>query len=110
VQQKFALELLLNDAAQLVTLVGGAGTGKTLLALASGLRRSWTSASTPSVRVAADHAAGPRHRLLARHQGREARALDAPIYDNLKLLTDSFYDDEDKLQTCSTARFSRWKP
>jgi PhoH-like ATPase len=36
-EQQFALNLLLNDAVQLVTLVGKAGTGKTLLAIAAGL-------------------------------------------------------------------------
>jgi len=39
-QQQFALDLLLNDDIRLVTLVGRAGTGKTLLALASGLERT----------------------------------------------------------------------
>ena len=36
-EQRFALALLLNDAIPLVTLVGKAGTGKTLLAIAAGL-------------------------------------------------------------------------
>ncbi len=39
-QQQFALDLLLNDDIQLVTLVGKAGTGKTLLALAAGLEKT----------------------------------------------------------------------
>ncbi|HEU4582139.1 MAG TPA: PhoH family protein [Polyangiaceae bacterium] len=38
-EQTFALDLLLDDAVRLVTLVGVAGTGKTLLALAAGLKR-----------------------------------------------------------------------
>jgi PhoH-like ATPase len=38
-EQKFALELLLNDSIPLVTLVGKAGTGKTLLAIAAGLQK-----------------------------------------------------------------------
>lgn len=38
-EQKFALELLLDDSVQVVTLVGSAGTGKTLLALAVGLEK-----------------------------------------------------------------------
>ncbi|BAW96295.1 PhoH-like protein [[Synechococcus] sp. NIES-970] len=38
-EQKFALELLLRDDIQLVTLVGKAGTGKTLLALAAGVAK-----------------------------------------------------------------------
>lgn len=36
-EQVFALDLLLDDDIQLVTLVGKAGTGKTLLAIAAGL-------------------------------------------------------------------------
>ncbi|OGQ33596.1 MAG: phosphate starvation-inducible protein PhoH, partial [Deltaproteobacteria bacterium RIFCSPHIGHO2_12_FULL_43_9] len=39
-EQTFAMDLLLNDDVQLVTLVGKAGTGKTLLALAIGLKKS----------------------------------------------------------------------
>lgn len=38
-QQQFALDLLMNDEIMLVTLVGKAGTGKTLLALAAGLEQ-----------------------------------------------------------------------
>jgi PhoH-like ATPase len=40
VEQSFALDCLLNDDIQFVTLVGKAGTGKTLLALAAGLYKT----------------------------------------------------------------------
>jgi PhoH-like ATPase len=39
-EQQFAFDLLLNEEIQLVTLVGKAGTGKTLLAIAAGLLKS----------------------------------------------------------------------
>ena len=39
-EQSFALDLLLNDNIKLVSLVGKAGTGKTLLALAAGLLKT----------------------------------------------------------------------
>ena len=39
-QQTMALELLLDDSVKLVSLVGGAGTGKTLLALAAGMSKT----------------------------------------------------------------------
>lgn len=39
-EQSFALDLLLNDEVKLVTLVGKAGTGKTLLAIAAGLSKT----------------------------------------------------------------------
>ncbi len=38
-EQSYALQLLMDDEIQLVTLVGKAGTGKTLLALAAGLHK-----------------------------------------------------------------------
>lgn len=38
-EQQLALDLLLNDDIKLVTLVGKAGTGKTLLAIAAGLQK-----------------------------------------------------------------------
>ena len=38
-EQRMALELLMDDSVHLVTLVGQAGTGKTLLALAAGLEK-----------------------------------------------------------------------
>ena len=38
-EQKFAMELLLNDQIRAVTLAGRAGTGKTLLAIAVGLQK-----------------------------------------------------------------------
>ena len=40
VEQSFALDLLQNDDVQLVSLVGKAGTGKTLLAIAAGLQKT----------------------------------------------------------------------
>lgn len=40
VEQKFAMSALLDDRIKLVTLSGGAGTGKTLLAIAAGLMKS----------------------------------------------------------------------
>jgi PhoH-like ATPase len=39
-EQQFAMDLLVNDDIQLVTLVGKAGTGKTLLAIAAGLHKA----------------------------------------------------------------------
>lgn len=39
VEQSFALQLLMDDSVRLVTLVGKAGTGKTLVAIAAGLHK-----------------------------------------------------------------------
>jgi len=38
-EQSFAIDLLMNDDIKLVTLIGKAGTGKTLLAIAAGLQK-----------------------------------------------------------------------
>ena len=38
-EQSFAADILMNDSIKLVTLVGKAGTGKTLLAIAAGLQK-----------------------------------------------------------------------
>jgi PhoH-like ATPase len=38
-EQSFAIDILLDDSVKLVTLVGKAGTGKTLLAIAAGLHK-----------------------------------------------------------------------
>ncbi|MBI5417871.1 PhoH family protein [Candidatus Poribacteria bacterium] len=40
VQQQFAMDLLLTEEIKLITLVGTAGTGKTLLAIAAGLQKT----------------------------------------------------------------------
>ncbi len=39
-EQSYALDLLLNDEIKLVTIVGKAGTGKTLMAIAAGLHKT----------------------------------------------------------------------
>jgi len=99
VQQKFALELLLDDRVQLVTLVGGAGTGKTLLALATGLTKVMDERTYSKVFVS--RPIMPLGRDIGYLPGTKEEKLEhwmQPIFDNLKLLTDSFYDDEDKLQ------------
>lgn len=44
-RQRVAIELLLDDRLRLVTIVGKAGTGKTLLAIASGLRKIYDEKS-----------------------------------------------------------------
>ena len=45
-EQNFALNLLMNPEIDFVTLLGQAGTGKTLLTLAAGPRRCWSRSAT----------------------------------------------------------------
>jgi predicted ribonuclease YlaK len=71
-EQNFALNLLMNPECDFVTLLGQAGTGKTLLALAAG-----PGAGARDQAVQRDHrhprhgAGGRRHRLPAGYRGRE---------------------------------------
>jgi len=87
VQQKMALELLMNDEVQLVTLEGRAGTGKTLLALAAGLmkmeeerRYSRLLVTRPVVPVGKDIG------FLPGDKGEKLRPWMQPIFDNLEFL------------------------
>lgn len=87
VQQRFAFETLLDDSILLVTLVGIAGTGKTLLALASGLRKVFDQEifrrlliSRPVVPMGKDlgYLPGTKEEKLTPWMG--------AIYDNLEFL------------------------
>jgi PhoH-like ATPase len=87
VQQKFALELLLSEQVQLVTLVGGAGTGKTLLALAAGLQKVMDERVYSKVFVS--RPIMPLGRDIGYLPGDIEEKLNPwmqPIYDNLELL------------------------
>src|SRR3989442_4558698 len=59
-EQSFALDLLLNDEIKLVTIVGKAGTGKTLLAIAAGAHKNTEGAGFPK-KLAFPPAVPPRH-------------------------------------------------
>lgn len=86
-EQKFALELLLNDDIPLVTLVGRAGTGKTLLAIAAGLhkvadehRYSRLLISRPIVPMGRDLG------YLPGDVGEKLAPWMQPLYDNFDLI------------------------
>ncbi len=81
-----ALELLSREDIPLVTLIGKAGTGKTLLALAAGLLQ------TEDLGIYKSWSSQDRLFLLAKTSDTcpakrgKAKALDAPIFDNLEFL------------------------
>jgi PhoH-like ATPase len=89
-EQKCALDLLLRDDIQLVTLIGPAGTGKTLLALAAGLRKVFDEnvytkilVSRPIIPLGKDigYLPGTKEEKLYHWM--------QPIYDNLEFLCQS---------------------
>jgi len=90
IEQKCALDLLLRDEIKLVCLIGQAGTGKTLLALAAALRKVFDEAiynriliSRPIVPLGKDigYLPGTKDEKLFHWM--------QPIYDNLEFLCQS---------------------
>ncbi len=95
-EQQFAFDLLLNDDIQLVSLVGKAGTGKTLLAIAAGLLKS-ADAGTYN-RLLISRPVFPMGRDLGFLPGDIEEKLAPwmqPIFDNVELLLSS-YDEGGK--------------
>lgn len=87
VEQECALDLLLRDDVKLVTLVGPAGTGKTLLALAAALRKVFDEGVYS--RILVSRPIVPLGRDIGYLPGLKEEKLIhwmQPIYDNLEFL------------------------
>jgi PhoH-like ATPase len=86
-EQSFAFDLLLDESVRLVTLVGKAGTGKTLLALAAGLKR--TMEDSAYTRMLVSRPVMPLGRDIGFLPGDVDEKLNPwmqPIFDNLEFL------------------------
>ncbi|HYS42932.1 MAG TPA: PhoH family protein, partial [Geobacteraceae bacterium] len=86
-EQAFALDLLLDDSIKLVTLVGKAGTGKTLLAIAAGLHK--TAEENVYNRLLVSRPVFPMGKDLGFLPGDIEEKLAPwmqPIFDNVELL------------------------
>jgi len=86
-EQRFAFELLLDDGVGLVTLVGRAGTGKTLLALAAGLQK--VAEDQAYQRLLVSRPVFPLGRDIGFLPGdveEKLRPWMQPVHDNLELL------------------------
>jgi len=89
-EQRCALDLLLRDDVKLVTLIGPAGTGKTLLALAAGLRKVFDE--NIYKRILISRPIVPLGRDIGYLPGLKEEKLIhwmQPIYDNLEFLCES---------------------
>ncbi|NRD78737.1 PhoH family protein [Bacillus sp. BRMEA1] len=87
VQQTMAIELLLRKDVPLVTLIGKAGTGKTLLALASGLMQTEDLHEYKKLLVARPIVpVGKDLGFLPGEKQEKLRPWMQPIYDNLEYL------------------------
>ncbi len=90
VEQKCALDLLLRDDINLVTMLGPAGTGKTLLALAAGLRKVFDEGVYS--RILVSRPIIPLGKDIGFLPGTKEEKLFhwmQPIYDNLEFLCQS---------------------
>jgi len=86
-EQSFALDLLLNDDIRLVTIVGKAGTGKTLLAIASGLHKTMEESAYQKLLVS--RPIFPLGRDIGYLPGDVEEKLNPwmqPIFDNVEYL------------------------
>jgi PhoH-like ATPase len=87
VQQTMATELLLREDIPLVTMIGKAGTGKTLLALAAGLLQTEDYQSYKKLLVARPIVpVGKDIGFLPGEKQEKLRPWMQPIYDNLEYL------------------------
>ncbi len=86
-EQSFALDLLLDDSIKLITLVGSAGTGKTLLAIAAGLEK--TTDENKYQKLLVSRPVFPLGKDIGYLPGTMEEKLNPwmkPIFDNLELL------------------------
>jgi PhoH-like ATPase len=99
-EQKCALDLLLRDDVKLVTLIGPAGTGKTLLALAAGLRKVFDEGTYS--RILVSRPIIPLGKDIGYLPGTKEEKLFhwmQPIYDNLEFLCQSTSGEANGLET-----------
>jgi len=85
-EQSFALNLLMDPECDFVTLIGQAGTGKTLLALAAGLSQTLETKRFAEIIVTAPPFRSGGHRIPAGHRGRKDAPWMGALEDNLEVL------------------------
>jgi PhoH-like ATPase len=88
-EQHFAFDALLDDRVKLVTLMGKAGTGKTLMAMAAGLRRTVLDREYRRVIVARPTVSmGKEIGFLPGTMEEKLNPWMQPIHDALEMLSD----------------------
>lgn len=98
-QQTMALDLLLDDSIKLVSLIGAAGTGKTLLAIAAGMSKTLNESVYQKLLVA--RPIMPMGRDIGYLPGDKDQKLTAwmqPIFDNMAYLLSNRLSGENGTQ------------
>jgi PhoH-like ATPase len=98
-EQRFAVDALLNDEVQLVSLIGKAGTGKTLLAVACGLEK--TLGDNKYQRILISRPIVP--------MGKDIGYLPGDINEKLNPYMQPIYDNLDFLFSGHTGGTNEWK-
>ena len=96
-EQSMALDLLLNDEVKLITLVGQAGTGKTLLAIAAGLNK--VVKDKVYSRLLVSRPVTPLGKDIGYLPGTKQEKLESwmgPIFDNLEYIFTNDKSDNTK--------------
>jgi len=89
-EQRFAIDMLMNDKIPLVTLVGKAGTGKTMLALAAGLTKVLEESVYTKMLVSRSiFPLGRDIGFLPGEMEEKLRPWMQPIFDNFEFLLSS---------------------
>ena len=99
-EQRCAMDLLLNDEVKLITLIGQAGTGKTLLALTAGLRKVFDEGVYS--RILVSRPIMPLGKDIGYLPGTKEEKIFhwmQPIYDNLEFICESISGVENTNET-----------
>ena len=99
-EQQCAIDLLLRDDIQLITLVGQAGTGKTLLALCCGLRKVFDESVYK--RILVSRPIMPLGKDIGYLPGSKEEKIYhwmQPIYDNLEFLCEETSGSDNGVET-----------
>ncbi|MBW6515199.1 MAG: PhoH family protein [Candidatus Cloacimonetes bacterium] len=95
-EQTMAIDLLLDDKVQMVSLIGKAGTGKTLIAIAAGLQK--VVEENRYSRLVISRPISPLGKDLGYLPGTKGEKFDPwmqPIYDNMEILIHSHGEQEE---------------
>lgn len=96
IEQTMAFDLLMDPEVKLVSLVGKAGTGKTLIALAAGLNQ--VVESNNYSRLVVSRPVSPLGKDIGYLPGTKSEKLNPwmqPIYDNMEILLSGRKENED---------------